>query len=303
MSVSLLQAPYLKKGDKVAVVATANAISYAEIAYGINVLQSWGLEVEIGKTLGLKDGIYAGSDEERANDLQQALDDSTIKAIIFARGGYGTVRIIDMIDFTKFMRSPKWVCGYSDITVLHTHINHVLAIQTLHSTMLSKFETCSKDALETFRKALFGEPVILTFDSHPMNVLGNIETTIYGGNLSILYSLTGTNTSFSFHHKSLFIEDIDEYLYHLDRMMMNMKRGGKLKNIESLIVGGFTDMKESTPAYEKTAEEIIKSYITDVHIPVCFNVPAGHIIDNRTIILGKKCLVQIQSKQVIIDFT
>ena len=303
MSVSLLQPPSLRKGDLVTIVATANAIAYDEIAFGVAVLENWGLEVKIGKTIGLKDGIFAGTDKERAKDLQEALDDSKVKAIIFARGGYGTVRIIDAIDFTRFMRSPKWICGYSDITVLHTHINHVLAIQTLHSTMLSKMATSSNEAIETFRKALFGEPLIIEFAGHELNQTGKIHTAIYGGNLSILYNLTGTNSSFSFTNKSLFIEDIDEYLYHLDRMMMNLKRSGKLKEIASLIVGGFTEMKDSTPSYEKNAAEIICSYFESSSIPICFDAPFGHITDNRTIILGKKCIQNIQKEKVVIDFT
>ncbi len=302
MSVSLLQPPLLKKGSIVAIVASAYAIDYSHIEAGVKILESWGLQVKIGNSIGKINGIYAGSDTERAEDLQYYLDDPSIAAILFARGGYGTVRIIDDIDFTKFMRSPKWICGFSDITVMHTHINHVLAVQTIHSIMPSKFTTSSEEALESLRKALFGESIHYTFPAHPLNQLGKIDSTIYGGNLSILYSLTGTSSTFSMRNKTLFIEDVEEYLYHLDRMMMNLKRAGKLKDLDALLVGGFSDMKDNTPAYGQSAEEIIASYFPDKKLPRCFGVPCGHIIDNRALIFGKKCTIDITIDQVHILF-
>lgn len=302
MRASLLQAPHLKKGDTVAIIATAYAISYEQIEAGVKVLENWGLNVKVGTSIGLSSGIYAGSDQDRTKDLQKALDDPSIQAIIFARGGYGTVRIIDALDFTKFMSKPKWICGYSDITVLHTHINNVLAIQTLHSTMLSKFSTCSSEALDSLRKALFGEALQYEFAAHPLNQGGRVESIIQGGNLSILYSLTGTKTTFSNHYKMLFLEDLDEYLYHIDRMMMNLKRAGKLTNLDALLIGGFSDMKDNDPPYGKTAEEIILEYIDRPELPVCFGVPCGHIDDNRTLIFGKKCTLEIGKDQVKLNF-
>jgi muramoyltetrapeptide carboxypeptidase len=300
--VSLLQPPNLKKGDKVAIVAIAYAIDYSQIEAGVKILESWGLQVIVGKSIGEVDGIYAGNDELRAKDLQNVLDDKDIRAIIFARGGYGSVRIIDQLDFTKFMRAPKWICGYSDITVLHVHINNVLAVQTLHSTMLSKFTTCSEIGLDSLRKALFGESIQYEFSSSKYNKIGKTESIIQGGNLSLLYSLTGTSTTFSNSHRALFIEDIEEYLYHLDRMMMNMKRAGKIKNLDALLVGGFTDMKDNSPAYGKTYEEIILDYFKGEDIPICFDVPCGHIDDNRTIIFGKKCTIEVGVENVTVTF-
>lgn len=301
--ISLLQPPFLKKGDRVAIVATASSVQFEKIQEAICILEQWGLEVHIGKSIGAKDGLFAGSDLLRTKDLQEALDNPEIKAILFARGGYGTVRIIDNIDFTRFLRNPKWLCGYSDITVIHTHVNHVLAVQTLHSTMPIKFTDCSTEALESLRKSLFGEPLVYEFISHPMNKPGKTVTQISGGNLSILYSLTGTNTTFSFNHKTLFIEDLDEYYYHVDRMMMNLKRAGKLKNIDALLVGGFSDMKDTDVSFEKDSYAIISEYVKDVDIPVAFDIPCGHIFDNRTIPFGKSCLISINNDHTIIDFS
>lgn len=302
MRPSLLAPPALKKGDTIAIVATAYAIDYTQIEVAVKLLENWGLVVWVGETIGERDGIFAGDDLLRTKDLQAALDDATIKAILFARGGYGTVRIIDNLDFTKFMRSPKWICGYSDITVLHTHINNTLAVQTIHSTMPVKFATTSEASLDSFRNALFGAPLSYEFDSHPMNQVGKITSIMHGGNLSILYSLTGTSTTFSTQNKMLFLEDVDEYLYHIDRMMMNLKRANKFKQIDAVLIGGFSDLKDNVPMYKKSVESIILEYFDQQSLPICFNVPCGHIDDNRTLIFGRKCTLEITKEKTRIDF-
>jgi muramoyltetrapeptide carboxypeptidase len=283
---NLIQPPYLKKGDKIGIVATARKISTAEINPAIAVLKSWGLEVVLGNNLFNSDNQFSGTDNERADDLQTLLNDTSVKAIISARGGYGTVRIIDQIDFTTFIKNPKWLIGYSDITVLHSHI-HNMGIETLHATMPINFSK-NAEALESLRKALFGEKIKYEIEAHPLNKKGIAEGELIGGNLSILYSLSGSISDIDTTGKILFLEDLDEYLYHIDRMMMNLKRAGKLSHLAGLVVGGMTDMKDNTIPFGKTAEEIILDAVREYNYPVCFNFPAGHIDKNVALPFGKK---------------
>ena len=288
---NLIQPPILKKGDKIAIIASARKISMSEVQSAIAILKSWGLEVVLGKNLFNTDNQFSGTDEERAADLQMALDDASVKAVISARGGYGTVRIIDKIDFSKFKKQPKWVIGYSDITVLHSHI-HTFGIETLHATMPINF-TKNEEALETLRKNLFGEKLRYELESHPLNRNGFAEAEIVGGNLSLLYALTGSSSDIDTKGKILFIEDLDEYLYHIDRMMMNLKRSGKLNHLGGLVVGGMMDMKDNAIPFGKTAEEIIKDAVKEYDYPVCFNFPAGHIDRNLALVFGRKMKLDV----------
>ena len=208
---------YLRKGDKIAIVATARKIKLAELQPAIDVLNNWGLEVILGKNLWNEEYQFAGTTEQRTQDLQQALDDKNINAIFCARGGYGTVKIIDSIDFTEFKKHPKWIVGYSDVTVLHNHINQNFNIQTLHATMPINFSTNSAESLQSLKNALFGEKLSYQFDTHLLNRKGEAAGELVGGNLSIIYSLTGTNSILNTASKILFIEDLEEYLYHIDR--------------------------------------------------------------------------------------
>lgn len=287
------QPEYLKKGDKIAIIAPARKVSKGDMQPAIDILQSWGLEVVLSGNLFREDCQFSGTDAERATDLQTLLDDSSIKAIISARGGYGTLRIIDKIDFSKFKKHPKWVIGYSDITVLHSHI-HTLGIETIHATMPINF-TKNSEATETLRKALFGEKLVYKTEQHPLNKVteGIIESEIVGGNLSLLYALSGSVSDIDTKGKILFIEDLDEYLYHIDRMMMNLKRSGKLSHLKALIVGGMTDMKDNAIPFGKTAEEIILESVAEYNYPVCFGFPAGHIDTNFALYLGKKAKLKI----------
>lgn len=282
---NLIQPSFLKKGDKIAIIASARKISMQEVQPAIEVFKSWGLEVVLSKNLLGSDNQYSGADAERAEDLQSVLDDSSIKAVISARGGYGTIRIVDKIDFTKFRLQPKWIIGYSDITVLHSHI-HNFGIETMHATMPINFSV-NAEAVETMRKSLFGEKLKYEMERHPLNREGFAEAQIVGGNLSLLYALTGSNSSMHTKGTILFIEDLDEYLYHIDRMMMSLKRSGKLRDLAGLVVGGMSDMKDNQIPFGKNAEEIILDAVKEYNYPVCFNFPAGHIDKNLALVLGR----------------
>ena len=276
----------LKKGDKIAIVASARKVSREELQPAIELFKSWGLEVILSKNLFNQENQYAGSDNERAEDLQTMFDDISVKAVICARGGYGILRIIDKIDFTKFKQHPKWMIGFSDVTVLHSHI-HTLGIETLHAKMLLNINK-DVESTETLRKALFGETLNYEIASHPLNRKGNAEAQLTGGNLSLLYALAGSVSDIDTKGKILFIEDLDEYLYHIDRMMLNLKRSGKLNHLAGLIVGGMNDMKDNAIPFGKNAEEIILDAVKEYNYPVCFNFPAGHIDRNCALILGRK---------------
>ncbi|MFN4233747.1 MAG: LD-carboxypeptidase [Bacteroidia bacterium] len=286
---------YLKKGDKIGIVATARKISEAELAPAIKIIEEKGLVPVLGNNLFGQFHQFSGTDAERCADLQQMLDDESIKAIIVARGGYGTVRIIDSLDFTAFAKHPKWIIGYSDITVLHSHINKTLGIATLHATMPINFLQDSF-ATETLFKALFGEKIHYTFNAHPLNRNGLAEGELVGGNLSLLYALCGSVSDLTTDGKILFIEDLDEYLYHIDRMMMNLKRSGKLSRLKALVVGGMTDMKDNSVPYGKTAEEIIAEHVAEFDYPVCFNFPAGHIKNNYALKLGATAYLKVDKE-------
>lgn len=297
---NLIQPPLLNKGDKIAIVASARKISMQDLQSAIDIFKSWEFEVVLSKNLFGSDNQFSGTDEERAIDLQTALDDESVKAIISARGGYGTIRIIDKIDFTKFKRHPKWVIGYSDITVLHAHI-HNFGIQTLHAAMPINFSV-NAEAVDTMRKTLFGEKFNYEVEKHPLNKIGTAEAQIVGGNLSLLYALTGSASSMHTKGKILFIEDLDEYLYHIDRMMVSLKRSGKLSELAGLIVGGMTDMKDNQIPFGKTAEEIILDAVKEYNYPVCFNFPAGHIDKNLAIPLGRNMKLVVDEKGTTVSF-
>ncbi len=277
----------LKQGDKVVILSTARKISEDEITPAVKVFEGWGLSVVLGGNLFNEDNQFSGTTEQRISDLQVALDDDSIKAVFCARGGYGTVKIIDELDFSNFQKNPKWIVGYSDVTVLHNHINQNFNIETLHATMPINFSTNTKESLDSLQKALFGEKLGYEFDTHQMNRNGKAVGELVGGNLSIVYSLTGTDSQVNTEGKILFIEDLDEYLYHVDRMMENLDRAGILSGLSGLVVGGMSDMNDNAIAFGKNALEIILDAVADYDFPVCFDFPAGHIDDNRTLIMGR----------------
>ncbi len=292
----MITPPYLKSGDTVAIVATARKISEKELRPALDLLNDWGLNVILGKTIEAELDQFAGDDLLRSNDLQQMLDDPGIKAIWCARGGYGTVRIIDLLDFSEFKRAPKWIIGYSDVTVLHSHI-HNLNIKTLHAQMPVQIEMKSKETAMSIKRSLFGEACKINFATEgKLNRSGTATGQLVGGNLSILYSLCGSPSAINTDGKILFIEDLDEYLYHIDRMLQNLKRNGMLKNLSGFIVGGMSDMNDNTIPFGKTAEEIIRDVVSDYDYPVCFNFPSGHVNDNRALPLGEHMTLEVNEK-------
>ncbi len=293
----------LASGDRVALLSTARAIDLSELENAIGVLESWGLKVEPGKSIGARDNQFAGSDELRAQDLQAALDDPEIKAIFCARGGYGSIRIIDKIDFTRFTQEPKWFIGYSDVTVFHTVINQYLGIQSLHASMPISYSENTERAIESIRKAVFGEPLFYEIDAHKYNRQGVFTGEFGGGNMSILYALLGTKYGWNASGKGLFIEDLDEYLYHVDRMAQSFEKGNRWKELGALIVGGMTDMNDNSIPFGKDAEEIIWEHVKDFEFPVCFNFPAGHIKDNCAIPFGAKAELNVGEEGSIIRFS
>lgn len=285
--------PYLKQGDRVGLVCTARKISREEIAVALDVLRGWGFEPVVGKTVGLEDRQFAGSDAERTADFQRFLNDRDIAAILVCRGGYGTVRMMDALDYTRFMERPKWIIGYSDLTILHSHLNSVMGFASLHASMPLNFPKNTPEALESMRRALTGQGNRYTWAPHSLNRTGHAEAEVVGGNLSMIYSLLGTRTGMITTHKILFLEDLDEYLYHVDRMMTSLKRSGKLDHLAGLIVGGLTDMRDNETPFGKTAVEIVAEHVAGFSYPVAFDFPAGHVADNRAVILGGKARLDV----------
>lgn len=277
---------YLKKGDTVAIIATARKVSKEEIQPAVAFFESYGLSVVFGKNLFESSNQYAGTDAQRTEDLQWALNDKTIKAIIIARGGYGSVRTIEQIDFTEFKKHPKWMVGYSDVTVLHNTI-HNIGVATLHATMPLNF-TKNEEATKSMVDALFGELIQIETEENYSNISGTAKGELVGGNLSLIYSLSGTPFDIDTTNKILFIEDLDEYLYHIDRMMMQLKLSGKLKGLKGLIVGGMTDMKDNAIPFGKFPEDIILDAVKEYNYPVCFDFPAGHIDRNLAMYFGRE---------------
>ena len=291
----------IKIGDKIGIIATARKIALEELNPAIEILESWGLEVVLGKFLFEEDNQFAGTVEQRTIDLQNMIDDDAIKAILCARGGYGTVQIIDKIDFSKLVKNPKWIIGFSDITVLHSHLNQ-LGVATLHATMPINFSKNTPKSLESLKNSLFGKANSIESPVHKFNRLGKVNAEIIGGNLSILYSLLGSNSDINTDGKILFMEDLDEYLYHIDRMMMNLKRNGCLESLKGIIVGGMTKMKDNDIPWGKDANQIIEDVTSKYNIPIIYNFPAGHMADNRALIMGRQVSIDVNETESKVTF-
>jgi muramoyltetrapeptide carboxypeptidase len=294
--------PFLRPGDTIAIVSTARKISKSELNPALEILAKHKLKAILGHTIGADEHQFAGNDSLRTKDFQAALDNPNINAIWCARGGYGTVRVIDGLNFDEFKQNPKWIIGYSDITVLHSHI-HNFGIETLHAQMPLEIEKKSIESRNGIFEVLFGRKHGIKYDSgHKFNRNGEATATLVGGNLSVLYSLCGSASAINSEGKILFIEDLDEYLYHIDRMLQNLKRNGMLDNLAGLIVGGMTKMHDNTIPFGKTAQEIVRDIVEDCDFPVCYDFPAGHITDNRPLIMGRRATLTVKSESVSLSF-
>jgi len=300
----MITPPYLQPGDTIAIVAPARKVSKDEIKAGIQILESLGLKVITAPHLYGECNQYSGTDAERTSDLQLMLDHPSVKAIFAARGGYGALRIIDYLDFKSFCLNPKWVVGFSDVTVLHSHIHTQFGIETLHAAMPFTFPADGSgcEAIETLQKALFGEELLYSIPPFEFSVYGDCRGTLVGGNLSILYALNSSISDLDTVGKVLFLEDLDEYLYHVDRMMLNLKRSGKLSRLAGLVVGGMTKMNDNLVPFGKTAEEIVSEAVSEYGYPVCFGFPAGHMEDNRALILGREVSLNVNSHGALLNF-
>ena len=292
---------YLRKGDTVAITCPAKKLP-RNINDAVRLIESWGLNVVLGETVFAEDNQYAGDDELRSKDFQRFLDDPNVKAIFAARGGYGTIRIIDKINFEGFARQPKWIIGFSDITVLHSHIYALFKVQTIHGQMPLTIPDGTKPSLETLRKALFNESFDYQYESLAVNKTGEATGILIGGNLTLLIAMMGSVSDIDYHGKILFLEDVGEYLYSIDRMMWILKRSGKLSQIKGLIIGSFTELKDNEIAFGKTANEIISEHVSGYSYPVCFDFPAGHIEDNHALILGKTVNLKAVQQKVHLTY-
>jgi muramoyltetrapeptide carboxypeptidase len=295
------QPPYLKKGDKIAIVCPAKKLKKS-IAPALALLEEWGLQICIGKSVNAAYHQFAGDDALRAADMQDYLDDPQIKAIICGRGGYGTIRMIDLLDFTVFKEHPKWVVGFSDITVLLSHTFAALQTQSIHGQMPGTFEDATPGSLESLRKALFGEEQSYRVTSNSPNRSGDTEGILIGGNLSILMAMEGSASEMDYTDKILFLEDVGEYEYSIDRMMRQLKRSGKLAKLKGLIIGAFNEIKTEDIPFGQTAEEIILEVVQEYSYPVYFGFPAGHIDDNRALIFGREASLKVDSSYTTLTY-
>jgi len=291
--------PYLKKGDTIGITCPAGYLEKGKAAVCISTLQKWGFEVMVGKTLGSSSRNYfSGTDEQRLNELQAMLDDDSIKAILCGRGGYGLGRIIDDIDFSKFKRKPKWIIGFSDITVLHSHLNSKLKIASLHAPMASAFMDGENEYIQSFHKAIIGKKTKYTCLKHSLNKEGTATGELAGGNLALLTNLIGTPSDINTNKKILFIEDISEYIYSIDRMFYQLKRSGKLASLAGLIIGGFTEIKDTVRPFGKTVYEVINDIVKEYDYPVCYNFPVSHGKENYAFKVGIQHQLKITNKTV-----
>lgn len=279
--------PYLQKGDCIGITCPAGYMDAQRAQACIKTLQDWDFEVMVGKTLGSRSKNYfSASDAGRRDELQAMLDDENIKAILFGRGGYGMGRIIDQLDFTGFKKNPKWVIGFSDITVLHSHLYSKVKVASLHAPMAAAFNDGENEFIQSLHRAITGKKAKYSCAAHPFNRAGTATAQLVGGNLSLLAHLTGTPSAINTKNKILFIEDIGEYIYNIDRMMYQLKRSGQLAGLAGLVVGGFTDMKDTERPFGKTVYEVIKEIVGEYDYPVCFGFPVSHGKENYALKVG-----------------
>jgi muramoyltetrapeptide carboxypeptidase len=296
--------PYLQKGDTVALVCPAGFMPVEKLSECIRVLnENWGFTTKVGTTIGRQHHYFSGTDEERIEDFQHMLDDDNVKAILCARGGYGLSRIIDKIDFTRFTENPKWIIGFSDVTILHSHIYRNYNIATLHGPMANAFneDGFKNEFVHSLRYALEGRKIKYLAKQHEFNRKGEGIGELVGGNLALLAHLVGTDSDLKTKGRILFIEDVCEYLYNIDRMMYQLKRSGKLDKLAGLIVGGFTDMKDTETPFGQTAYEIIRDAVAEYHYPVCFDFPVSHGKENYALKIGVGYKLKVGKNKVTLE--
>lgn len=295
--------PYLKKGDTIGIVCPAGYMPVEKAQTCIQTLQQWGYKVKIGKTLGGESlNYFSGTDEERLNDLQEMLDDKNVQAVLCGRGGYGVSRIIDSINFSSFKKNPKWLIGFSDITVLHAHIHSRYKIATLHAPMAGAFNDGGAQStyIQSLKNALSGKKANYSVAAHPLNRKGIAEGILIGGNLALLAHITGSASEPDLKNKLLFIEDVGEYTYSVDRMLFQLKRAGKLKSLAGLIVGGFTDMKDTERPFGKPVYETIYDCVREYDYPVCMHFPVSHGKENYALKCGIAHKLTVNNNKVVL---
>lgn len=305
-----LMPSYLQPGDTIGITAPAGHITLEEITPAIRIMESWGFKIRAGSTVNKRDFSFGGTDTERQQDLQAMLDDPSIKAIMCARGGYGSARIIDQLNFSNFIQYPKWLIGFSDITVLHCHINRLFGIATLHSKMcnsfpddFSKAEPVVQETILSIKQALTGQRMQYSLPADPNNRIGTASGVLIGGNLSMIQSIAATNSEPNTIGKILFLEEVGEYMYNLDRMLNNLQRSHKLDNLAGLIIGGFNRLKPDDPGEEfgRTVADIVMEKVKDCTYPVCFNFPVGHQKNNYALKCGVMHKLDVQKDNVILN--
>lgn len=303
----LIKPEYLKKGDTVAIVAPSGVLKNYNgyILKAKELLKSWELEVVIGENVFNDNGHFAGTDNQRSSDFQLALDDKAIKAIWCARGGYGAMRVIDNLNFEKYKENPKWIIGYSDITAIHNdlHNNKSESIHGIMCKSLEKIDVDNNESISLLKKTLFGEKLSYTIEGNNYNIEGNSNGQLIGGNLTLLHCLLGSESSIDTDGKILFIEDLGEYLYHIDRMLISLKRAGYFDNCKGLIVGDFTDMRKNTTPFGRNLKELILDIVKEYDFPVSFGFPAGHGEKNYPMILGREINLEVSKQQSTINFS
>ena len=303
---TLIKPPYLKAGDTVAIVAPSGILKEktGEVEQGIALLKSWGLHAVVGKHVFNQNNHFSGTDEERCEDFQKAMDDPSVSAIWCARGGYGTVRILDQLNFTTFKKKPKWLIGYSDITALH-NLFHNEGFESIHAMMctsLTDDPSEIEESISTFKNALFGNQLTYTLKGSEYNRTGNVTAPILGGNLTMLHTMLGSSTNIDTSGSILFIEEIGEYKYHIDRMLQSLKRAGYFDHCKGVVVGDMTKLRKNTTLWGTTIEQLILDALSEYDFPITFNMPAGHETDNRAMILGRTVELTVGKDQSTIVF-
>jgi muramoyltetrapeptide carboxypeptidase len=296
--------PYLQKGDTIGLVCPAGLMPVEKVSECIRVInEEWAFTIKVGTTIGQQYHYFSGTDEERLEDFQHMLDDENVKAILCARGGYGLSRIIDKIDFTNFKKNPKWIIGFSDVTILHSHIYRNHHISTLHAPMANAFneDGFKNEFVQSLRHALEGKKIKYQCKPHAFNKKGQAIGELVGGNLSLLAHLVGTDSDIKTKGRILFIEDVGEYLYNVDRMMYQLKRSGKLDKLAGLIVGGFTDMKDTERPFGQTVHEIIRDAVAEYDYPVCFDFPVSHEKENYALKIGVGYKLKVGKNKVTFE--